>query len=283
MLHGYYRDGKQVSENEYCRAAYDVTTGTFSKTVREFLSDEELQEYFDTFFKIYHSWGFKKEIRSIVFPCSVNATVEQLDGYTKMMRKNGFLYWANLWKKLNDTTIVTNGVTFMRKAIVEADWDQYDFDPMMLVDHCSNVFHDDVHRIPSCSGFHWTNFLRMEPTNNMERVNDWAKYFRRQNSIYGQMLSKDIAFAGSQAVYSRYASVSECDNIITVDLTDVDAQDAAELSDTFYISTQNIGKTKIDPKSCEGGVMTLYDEFTRHKTWKITRINNSKLITFKRV
>lgn len=274
LLHGYYKDGLQICETEYSRPAYDAATNTHDHTIFDYIPEAEMQTYIDLFFDIYRSWGFKKEIRSFVSPCSIHTPPEKTYDFARILRKNNFIHWANVWNLLKDTTAVFEGVTFLQKNGV-IDWDQYDADPLMLHDHCSGALYSPSGRICPACGYHWTNFLRFNPLNNMERLPDWVKYFKRQGSIYGQMLSRDIAFASSQAVYSRFGQVRIADGRCTIDLSLVDAQKALSTRDTFFIST----RLPVKPQTCIGGTMTLYEKH-KHQTWQIVRSHMQNEISF---
>lgn len=278
LMHGYYRDGKQISETEYSRPRYDEKTDTHDFSTFDWIPENEMQEYIDTFFKIYESWGFKKDIRAFVCPCSVHTPPELTGDFANILKKNGFIHWANYWGLLKDSMTVINGVTFMQKAFLGAGWEQYDIDPITLVDQTKKWVGNEAYTNPAM-GFHWTNFLRLNPENNMDNLNDWVKYFRRQGTIFGNMLSRDVAFASSQAVYSRFGKVTENGKKVTVDLTEVDSKGSLALRDEFYISTNS----PVKAGSCVGGRMSVYEKQPWHTTYKIERENKAQIITFELV
>ena len=115
-------------------------------------------------------------------------------------------------------------------------------------------------------GMHWANFLHYYPQNNLDRLGDWIKYFKRQSEIFGLMLSRDIRFTGNQSIYRHMAKLECTDSECTVDLTEALALDFDDLDKVFYISF------KLDslPKSCEGAVMELYEEKGKFNTYKVT-------------
>lgn len=275
LLHGYYKDDRQICETEYSRPRYNPQTDTFDMNTFDFISEKEMQEYMDIFFKIYESWGFKKKIRSFVSPCSIHTPRELSEEFVSVLKKNGFIHWANYWSLLGDSTAVISGVTFMQKGFIGANWDEYDIDPITLTDQTKSVVGNKEYTNPAM-GFHWTNFLRLCPQNNMDRLGDWVKYFKRQAEIFGNMLSKDIGFASNQAVYSRYAKLKVDGNRCTIDLTDVDSQGALSLLDHFYVSTKE--PVKLD--SCVGGKVSMFEKKKWHTNYKIERINNEKTISF---
>ncbi len=275
LLHGYYENDKQICETEYSRPRFNKETGTFDMSTFDYIPESEMQEYIDTFFKIYDSWGFQKKIRSFVAPCSVHTPRELTDTFASVLRKNGFIHWANYWTRLHDSTAVISGVTFMQKSFVGAHWDGYDIDPITLMDQSKTLVGDKELTNPAM-GFHWTNFLRLDPHNNMENLSDWVKYFNRQGEIFGNMLSRDVGFASNQAVYSRYAKLKVEGNKYTIDLSDVDATGALSLLDHFYVSV----KGRVKPGSCVGGDVRIYEKKRWHTNYEIKRQAGATSVSF---
>lgn len=278
LLHGYYKDDKQICETEYSRPRFDEKTGTFDRTTFDYIPESEMQNYIDTFFKIYDSWGFKKKIRAFVSPCSIHTPPERTGDFAKRLKKNGFIYWANMWELLGDTTTVIDGVTFLKKGRLGVDWDEYDVSPITLFDHSVTQVGDKEYINPA-TNFHWTNFLRLCPQDNMERVGEWIKYFKRMDNVFGTMLSKDVAFAANQVLYSRFSKVTSDGKKYTIDFTDVDNKGSLGLRDSFHISVKGL----IKPDSCVGAKLTLDSHKRYHKNYVFERINNAKTITFELV
>ena len=276
LLHGYYVNGKQISETEYARPAYDEKTGTYDESHFEYISTDEMQEYIDIFYKIYNSWGFKKKITSFVAPCGMHTLPEdeETKAFSRVLRDNGFIHWANYWGLLKDTVAVIEGVTFMQKSFLGAGWEHYDIDPLTLWDQCTvSRLTTAPGLIPGAMGFHWTNFIRLNPQRNFERLPEWITYFKRQGAIFGQMLGRDFDFACSQAVYSRYAKITVDGNKCVIDNTDVYAQNSLSLRNEFYISFFN----DILPLSCDNGKMSIYEKHDSHTTYKIEGFNKDKI------
>ena len=275
LLHGYYKDDKQICETEYSRPRFDPNTGKFDMNTFDYISESEMQEYIDLFFRIYDSWGFQKKIRAFVSPCSIHTTRELTDDFASILRKNGLIHWANYWTRLGDSTAVISGVTFMQKGFVGAHWDQYDIEPISMLDQSKTHVGEREYTNPAM-GFHWTNFLRLDPQKNMEYLDDWIKYFNRQSEIFGNMLSRDVGFASNQAVYSRYARLKAEDKKYTIDLSEVDNTGALSLTDHFYVSV----KGEVKPNSCVGGDIRVYEKKKWHTNYEIKRNEHSKIITF---
>lgn len=246
LMHGFYDNGKQICETEYTRPVFDEATGQYDQANTKWLADDIIREYIDAWFRIYDSWGFKKKLRAFVCPCGIGAPWEEANGFMKVLREKGFIHTANTCWSMHDRVAVAEGVTFLNKAPLGIGWEQYDVDPIMVRDMPEGY---------TATGLHWVNFLRLNPENNMDNLNGWIKYFTRQSKIYGRIISKDIAFATSQALYERFADVLYDETKCTIRLDKVDSQGALALSDEFYVSTMK----SFDIASCDGGVMELYD------------------------
>lgn len=262
VLHGSYApDGSQITEMEYLRPV----PGTDRLTLQ---SESEIAHRFDVFYKLYDTWGFKKKIRSFAFPNGIPAyiTEEELEPLTDVMKSRGIEYWANARteakeKRIGNTEFI-GGILYMEKGTkAPIPWNAYDVDPLLLPDVAS----EDDEKIGIIFGTHWPNYLRFNARHNPERVDDWAKYFKRQAEIFGVMISKDIAFAGNQCVYRAYGKVTESEGKITFDLSDVLARSGKYASGEFYVSLRH----GLDPKSAEGGTYELYEKHENFNTYKI--------------
>jgi len=103
----------------------------------------------------------------------------------------------------------------------------------------------------------------------------WVDYFNRQADVFGVMLARDITFAGSQALYNRFAKVEQTENTCTIDFTEVDAKQAIGLRNEFYISFRN--GTKLG--ELVGGRIEVYETRKDFTTYKVTRTGSGN-ITF---
>ena len=87
------------------------------------------------------------------------------------------------------------------------------------------------------------------------------------------MLSKDIEFAGSQAVYSRYSKLDMTEDKCIIELSEIDNKDAIVLKKEFYISFKN----NVVPLNITGGRISVYETQKEFKTYKIVR-DGSKMV-----
>ena len=89
------------------------------------------------------------------------------------------------------------------------------------------------------------------------------------------MLSKDIAFAGSQGVYRRYARLDQTKDGVAIDLSLVDGAGVSHLLDSsFYVSIEK----GIAPKITKGGTLSLYEEHKDFNNYKIERNGESTVL-----
>ncbi len=268
LLHGYYDDGKLITERHYYPLIYDKEKGCYTEKHGR-LPSEEFRRCIELFYEIYNSWGFKKEIRCFASPCGCKGTLEENSDYIKILKEFGIRYWNNGWCDIDYNVDVYDGI-ICAKGIFVVDWNVYDIEPKYLPLGITGE-----EEFPKTDlGFHWTNFLRYHPQSNFERLADWVGYFNRQAEIFGTMLSRDTAFAESQALYNRFAKLDFTDGKCVIDTSEVDAKGAIGLRDDFYISFKN----PISPKLCEGGDMSLYEVKKEFKTYRIERKNCDKII-----
>jgi len=274
VLHGRYdENGKQLTEREY----FDVKKNEDGTLSFFCLSEDEVNERIDTFYHIYNSWGFKKKIRSFVAPCGVpnDMPFENLKGYADVFRKRGFLYWPHAAMGMDRAAYLLGDVLLLRKNGCSDDyapWNVYDIDPMMLYDYSSHLFHQKK----SIYGLHMTNFIRYNPKNNMENLDAWVKYFRRQSEIFGLMISKDIAFCANQTLYANHSSISlERDRCI-IDTSETDSLIYSGKRDEFYVSFKN----HLLPKECIGADMTQYECKRNFRTYKFTNHQSTVQVLF---
>ena len=258
LMHGCYdENGKQLGEQEYFAPK--------ERGGRRYpISMADLKRRLDLFRKIYDFWGFQKTIRTFVSPGGVppHMPLEAFAEFAQELNSRGYKYWTNGWPQLDDGGYLLNDVIIIKDICHgEAPWNAYDFDPGILSD-CNTAWE----KKRSVYGMHWANFLRFNPARNMELLPDWIAFFKRQAEIFGIMLSKDIAFAANQLLYSKYAKLQATDGKCIIDLTDVVKLPFSQRKNEFYISLQK----DLIPKSCIGGSMALYETHIDFCTYKIS-------------
>lgn len=279
VLHGNYdADGRQITELE-CFECKDkgtdysgyINSGDGLLTTQ---SEEEIAHRFELFFKLYDMWGFKKKIRSYAAPNGLPRHLKHSDmsALSSVLKKNGIKYWANSWGKPVGYTDFTDGILYMEKCCnCHIPWNACDVDPAYVQSFVKET-DEDTGTVMST---HWPNFLRFNPQNNLQNVEKWAAFFKRQSEIFGLMISKDIAFAGSQCVYHTYSKVDFNDKVIRVDISECQEKGNDFLSGEFYISLKN----DLVPESIKGGKIELYETHNEFKTYKVKHTDSIIEIT----
>ena len=273
VLHGVYADdGRQITERELYTLKYDKETNTYLDETM-WKSKDEIKRTLDMFFKIYNSWGFKKSVKSIACG-NANYGAPNSDGnrmYAKVFAEYGIDVWQDVWFDIkNGTTDVTEGLTCLKLNLDKCiPWNECDFNPenmQPLYDRNDEKFYSDF-----CT--HWVNYLHHNPNKNGRYLSDWIKYYKKQGETFGYMISKDVCFAASQAVYSQYSIITYQDDKCIIDLSKVDMQNARALKNEFYISFKN----GICPIVCEGGCISKYETHKDFVTYKILRNSSDKV------
>ena len=267
LMHGYYVDGKQITEQQHYpfRKAYER-----GEVASPALPIEEFELLVDLFFKIYEDWGFKKPVISFGSPNgSFGLPTDDFNiAMARVIYARGIRSWKWAWPTV-DRIDMCGGIACMT-SVEMAPWNAYDLDPDLLPFTFANPA---VRRCPDIC-CHWPNFLRFHPENNLERVEKWANYFRRITSPFGMMLAHDVNEAASQTFYSKYAAVDTVDGGYRLALDTVDKQDSVLIQKEFYVSLK--GGEQV--KACEGGSFSLYEARADHNVYKIDREENASVV-----
>ena len=279
VLHGSYdAEGKQITELECFKCKdKDVDYSGYINNGDGLLiiqTEEEIAHRFDLFFKLYNMWGFKKKIRSYAAPNGLPKNLNSSDmlPLASVLKKNGITYWANSWGKPVGYTEFIDGILYMEKCCnCRIPWNACDVDPDYVQDFVKETDSDTG----SVMSTHWPNFLRFNAQNNLQNVDKWAAFFKRQSEIFGLMISKDIAFAGSQCVYHSYSKIDCSDKKIKIDISDCIEKGKDYLSGELYVSLKN----DVVPASVSGGTIELYETHKDFKTYKIAHTSDVIEIT----
>ena len=270
LMHGYWKNGISLADQEFSYPrSLDYKTKYAPSDWLTPVDNEYLESHIDAFFQIYEDWGFKKKIRSFTSPSSVQGGIEDNRHMTAVMKKYGMIYWSNQWRAVKSLCEVIDGVIFINKAIKQQPlpWEAYGIDPDVL-DIYSFEFNNGIdHAERAVYGSHWPNFLQFNPKRNMETLDAWTRHFRRQAEIFGLMLSKDIGFAASQAVYRKKSTIDFKKDGAVIDLSAVDRAGAIGLSDTFHVSIDK----SLTPCGCKGASLSLYETHGEFITYALKR------------
>ncbi len=260
LMHGYYVDGKQISEQHHYPFRKEYQRGEVASPA---LPIEEFELLVDLFFKIYNDWGFTKPV--ITFGSPNGSFGKPTDDFNiamaRVIHKRGIRSWKWAWPTV-DRIDTCGGIACM-PSISPVPWNVYDIDP----DYFSFTFEDEETRRCPDICCHWPNLLRFNPENNFERVEKWVKYFRRITSPFGMMLARDVNEAASQTFYSKYAAVDTVNGGYRVAFDAVDGLDTELIAKDFYVSLK--GGEQL--KKCVGGSFAVYDVRPDHTVYKVTR------------
>ena len=273
LLHSVYTPkGELVTAKEY----FDVIEVDGEKRL-VLDSDEVFNKRLDLFYRIYKSWGFRKEIRTFVSPCGMkfadDAMVTDLE---RRLSERGIKFHTNYTFHFDDPLRVYSGVTLMKKGCSYMkpggilEWNVYDFEPSDFVSFVSPENFGGTNII----GLHWTNLLRYNPKRNMERLREWIAYFKRESETFGTMISKDIGFSANQQFYNLFARLDVTDGKCRIDLSEVKKIKPAHLPDEFYVSFAS-GTV---PGACSGGKISLYEEHREFNTYKVEHTDDCVVI-----
>ena len=270
LLHGYWQDGISLADQEFSYPrSLDYKTKYAPASWLVPVDNAYLESHVETFFEIYNDWGFKKKIRSFTSPSSVQGGIEENRHMTATMKKYGMIYWSNQWRAVKNLCEVIDGVIFVNKAIKQQPipWEAYGVDPDTLCDY-SFAFNNGIeHAERAIYGSHWPNFLQLNPLRNTDTLDAWTRHFKKQAEIFGVMLSKDIAFCASQAVYRKRSVLDFKKDGLVIDLAAVDGAGALGLSDTFHISIEN----GLKPVCTKGASLSLYETRENFTTYALKR------------
>ena len=261
IMHGRYdENGHIITEKELFEKRQD---GEWFP-----LSNEEIDRRLALFFKIFNSWGFKQKPRVFGSPCGVpeKRSGEELAGLNAVLYKYGIRYFETFWAHFHtyeeDVAYPVKYVASNRRMAIAMDWDVYDVDIKKLPD----AVYPGEKNLWGILGLHWTNFLRLNPEENLKYLPDWIEYFERQSQIFGAMISRDFEFSVIQQYYYHFTEVEYHNGEYTLDVTKLLAQNFDNIKKEFYISLEN----GVEPKKCLGGKIELYEEKQNFKTYKIT-------------
>ena len=258
VLHGRYgEDGNLVSQKEIF--VNDDEPERVKPT-----TPEDFGHRLDLFFKIYNSWGFDQELRVFGSPCGIPEyiTYDQLLPLNEELYKRGIRYWHSGWANhLSDSELFAPCRYVGRNGEGRAPWNAFDVDPDFLPD----AIGEDTD-IEGSVVWHWTNLLRYHPQKNLENLDKWVAYCKRQASKFGAMMSRDFVFSANQQLYHRFARLSVEGDVCSVDLTDLLSKPVPDIGNEFYISFKN----DFLPITCDGGKISVYEVHEDFKTYKVS-------------
>ena len=248
LLHNYYNP-----EIPYCNSDYFYPIGEEMHMTPE----SEIRRRLDAFFDILSYYKINKTVNSFIPP--------------------SFKYiWGSIVHILNDYGIKYVSTLFDTKDIkfpedVKRPQNAgVEGDSVITVNRNNNIipWYDistDAESLPIVKGIfgcHWPNILHVDKTKHNEIIDKWVRYFERCANTYGIILSRDIAFAATQTLFSEYTSVSYENGKMIADISRVPRLDARD--DKFYISSLS------EIKSYSGCEISVYERKNGFINYEVT-------------
>ena len=212
-----------------------------------------LRAHFDAFFEIYNDWGFAKPPRAHTCP----GGCWKFDMMPKILNEYGIRYWHEPNFKTSTST-VSDGVISTRMKDWIALWEAYDVNP--------DKFPLYTEETAGIMVSHWPNYLRLDPDLNLENLNKWKNFFDRQRTVFGVIVSRDLAFAHHQQLYKTNCTVTEENGKVKIDCSKVDEIKPDWFDAPIYISVKDGVEFQ-----CEGGVVTEFEKLDGFTNYEIKR------------
>ena len=252
LMHGYYMDGVDN---------WDASDFFYLKNKVKFqIPESELRARLDAFFGLLEYHGVKKEINSYV----PSSALYIFNSMSKILPEYGIKYvlqpfiYTDFYEK--DTFLVTieNGIiTTDRNHFIE---NHTSADNILPWDECESDF-GALPKSKCVIGTHFPNYLHRDPKRNGELTAAIATYVKSCADDFGSMMSRDLGFYSTQALYKRFAKTEEKNGIFTIDVSAVPTP-IGNLG-TFYVSA----KTPIE--NCTGAEIALYETKATHYTYEL--------------
>ena len=264
LLHSYWDEEMGHDDQQY----YVRPRKGWSSTDRLALVPlDYFEDCVDTFLGIYSDWGFSRKITTFVSPGSAFGTIDDNRGFAKVLKDRGIKYWTNYWSAVKSSCEIIEGITFLNKGVGDIPWNAYDVNPAIVPSYAVSENDGVVQPRGSVLGLHWPNLLRFDAMKNLENVDAWVDFYRRQAECFGIIISRDMAFAAKQALYEKYTVMDFAPKEIILDFTAVDSCGISDTGNTVYISLKN----HLHPIECEGGRISLYETHIHFRTYAIER------------
>ena len=260
LMHGYYTDGiDNYDASDFC---YKI------KNKMHLIPEEEIRARLDAFFDILNYYGIKKKVNSYI----PSTGYYMVNGIAKYMHEYGINY---ICQPCNASYphIDFNGTEPPYLASVDCGiilTDRRNFIKQEGFNSLVNILPWDewgsnFSALPKANcivGTHWPNFLHIDPQKSIELVPQNAEYFKSSAERWGAMMSRDLGFYSTQALYKRFAKAEECNGCFTVDVTDV-PNPVGNLGKFFVSSRDEI-------KNFDGCDIALYETRADHLVYEIT-------------
>lgn len=216
LHHTYY-----LSDCEYNNSDYYYSQNGEVHPVPE----DEIRMRLDAYYDLLELHGFKKQVNSFI-PPNFDYSADHL---ARILKDYGIKYISTIFNKVRceDFTLgaaIDNGIILLDRNNCLIPWNEMESDP------------NDLPVVSGIFGCHWANVCHQDPKENHRSVDSWVNYFEKCKKTFGVVLSRDISFCATQAVYKKYSSISIDDGNYTIDLSRVPRTEG--LGTSFCISTK---------------------------------------------
>ena len=257
LMHGYYMDGVDN---------YDASDFFYQKNkVKYMLPEAELRARLDAFFGLLEYHGVKKEINSYV----PSSALYIFDSMSKILPEYGVKYvlqpfvYTDFGAEKPFLVTTENGIiTTDRNHFIE---NHTSIDNVLPWDQCES----DFLALPKSKcviGSHFPNYLHRDPQRNGELTAAIASYVKSCADDFGSMMSRDLGFYSTQALYQRFAKTEEKNGSFSIDVSAV-PMPVGNLG-KFYVSAKSPIKT------CAGAEISLYETKETHYTYELKPIDD---------
>ena len=261
LLHGYYMDD---IDN------YDASDFFYQKNGVKFqIPESEIRARLDAFFNLIEYHSVKKEINSYV-PASA---LYIFDSISKILPEYGVKYILQPFAstdfgedKAFHVTIENGIITADRYHFIENYADLHNILPW---DQCESDF-SLLPKSKGVIGTHFPNYLHRNYKRNGELTASIVSYVKSCADCFGFMMSRDLGFYSTQALYKRFAKTEEKDRTFTIDISAVPTP-IGNLGN-FYVSA------KAPIKSCQGAEISLYETKPTHYIYELKPTDNVIMI-----
>lgn len=251
LLHGYYKEG--VDNTDTSDWYYREDGELFM------IPEQEVRDRLDMFFELLEISGIKKKVNSYIPPSGAYRWGE----LTKILKDYGVDYSTPVFNEIVfpedvevpelvalEDGIVTISRYGKRGSGNNLPWDHHDCD-LTNAPLCEGIF-----------GCHWPNFLYCSPNKNSKVIDRNVPYFERNANTFGIILSRDLRFCATMAMFKQYAKLTRIGPDLCFDISEMPKTD--KIDNKFIISTKSA------PVSSEGCTFKLYETRPGFFNYEIT-------------
>lgn len=223
LYHGYYMPG--VDNPDISDFYYRIDNKYYV------VPEDEIRNRLDHFFLLYEEHKMTTPVESFIPPSFVYRDFE----ISEILREYGIKYCEPIFN--STLSIGANNPELLESVFVENDIITVDrgFNPIPW-DSVNSDFDAVADKPFGIMGIHWPNILNMDPEKHGDTLKKILPYFDRCSQTFGIVMSRNMAFAATQALYRKYTKLTKQENIIILDLNDIPK--ASGRLNSFFVSTK---------------------------------------------